>query len=364
MQSLLDKLLFTGWQSWSIGSSENALFRFPSFDYSPVKVEESKIPDLEPRDIKLKKPAKGWCSWYEFGSNINEHKILSQVEWLARNDLKEFEYILIDDGWETNWGDWLYENKDRFPNGLKEIAAKIKQAGFKPGIWLAPFLVSPKSQLFKNHPEWLVRKNGKFVEGLRFTPLDSHMPYKRYILDINNEQAMRYVADILEYLVDECGFELLKLDFLYGIYFSPNHTDLQLDAFLKDFLTTIKESYPEVYTIACGCPLVPAIGVVDSMRIGFDTLIPYVQGVPIIKDITNEYLYRRVLESIEKRAWTKIFWNVDPDVFVCRRSLGLTDKQIYKLREEIKKTGGNLFLGDDLTKLDKEKVDNFIRPLL
>lgn len=358
------RLLRTGWQSWSIDYGNRAALRFPVFDYSPSVVDDLVIEDFKMKNIQLKRPVKGWCSWYAFGMGIDEEKILAQAKWLKDNKLEEFNYILIDGGWESHWGDWMQVNKDKFPYGLESIAAKIKDMGLKPAIWIAPFLVSPNSEVCRKHPDWLVRKNGKFVEGIKFSPLDKYFPYKRYIIDVRNKEAVDYVEKSIKWLVRECGFELLKLDFLYGIYFNPDVANDELDEFLRGFLLKIKKEYPEIYTIGCGCPLLPAIGAVDSMRIGFDTLIPFVQNIPGIRKVTNHYLYNRVIKSIKHRSWTKIFWNVDPDVFVCRKSLGLSDKQIYTLQKDMIELDGNIFLGDDLTKLDEKRVENFIRPLL
>lgn len=359
----MHRLLRTGWQSWSIDYGDRAALRFPVFNYSPAAVDDLVIKDFKVKNIELKKPARGWCSWYAFGMDINEEGIISQAKWLKDNNLEEFNYILIDGGWEIHWGDWK-ASRHKFPGGLEDTARKIRELGFKPGIWIAPFLVSPNSEMFRQHPDWLVQNDGKFVEGIKFSPLDKYFPYKRYIIDVRTKEAVDYVEKTIKWLVKDCGFELLKLDFLYGIYFNPHVENDELDEFLQEFLLKIKKEYPHVYTIGCGCPLVPAIGAVDSMRIGFDTLIPFVQSIPGVRKVANNYLYNRVIKSIKHRAWTKIFWNVDPDVFVCRKSLGLSDKQIYVLQKDMIELDGNIFLGDDLTKLDRERVDNFIRPLL
>lgn len=365
MTSFLDQVLInSGWQSWSLDHGNKASLRFPVFDYSPVAIDEKILNHVNAADIKLKKPVKGWCSWYCFGSNINEDNILKQALWLKENDLGEFNYILIDGGWESHWGDWKIPDKTKFPKGLANLSEKLKELKLKPGIWIAPFLVSSRSRLAKEHPDWLVKKSGKFVEGIKFSPFDKYFPYKRYILDIQNREAMAYIDEVLYLLIETCGFELIKLDFLYGIYFNPDATNDELDTFLRSFLLKIRKKYPDVYTIGCGCPLLPAVGAVDSMRIGFDTLIPFVQNIPVVREVTNRYLYNRVLASIKEREWTKVLWNVDPDVFVCRKSLGLSDKQIYTLQRSMVDLKGNIFLGDDLTKLDQKRVENFITPLL
>ena len=62
----------------------------------------------------------------------------------------------LDDGYQRAIGDWLDTN-ERFPSGVEGIAAAIAASGRTPGLWLAPFLAAPGSELARRHPEWLAR---------------------------------------------------------------------------------------------------------------------------------------------------------------------------------------------------------------
>ena len=44
----------------------------------------------------------------------------------------------------------------KFPAGMKALAGRIAVTGRIPGISLSPFMVSPDSQLAKDHPDWLL----------------------------------------------------------------------------------------------------------------------------------------------------------------------------------------------------------------
>jgi alpha-galactosidase len=244
------------------------------------------------------------------------------------------------------------------------LTKAIRKEGFQPGIWIAPFLVSPSARLVKQHPEWLLKDTkGNYIEGLRLTPGNSYLPFKRYILDMKNPQVMQYLDDVFAWLVTECGFSLIKLDWLYSIYYTPQISSTESDSMLRSFLLRIKKKYPSVYTIGCGCPLIPAIGTVDSMRIAPDSLIPIVQKLPIIRELTNRYLHKKILQNAEKRIWTKKYWNVDLDAFCCNSSLGISDDALQILQKMIKKSEGNVFLGDDLTTLPSERIERFIQLL-
>jgi alpha-galactosidase len=355
------ELLKTGWQSFS-WDYPGRIIKFPLFNYPPQPIDRLDMTTI-PSKVKLRPRAFGWCSWYAFGPDINEEIILKQSQWFKENSLRGLEYILIDSGWVTKWGDWLTVDKKKFPSGLKNLSGRVKELGLKSGIWVAPFLVDPNSRLAKEHPNWLAKKDGEFVEGLRLTSFDKYLPYKKYILDVTNSEVVDYLDTILSFLLKDCGFDLIKLDFLYGLYFNPNLTTLEADQFLQSLFLKIRKLYPDVYTIGCGCPLVPAVGAVDSMRIGPDTLFPFFQDVPFLKEFTNKYQYKKVIGNIHARMWTKRFWNIDSDAFVCREDLGISDDELMVFQKLIIACEGNIFLGDDMTHLPKERVSKFIQPL-
>lgn len=362
----LQKLLDSGWQSWSTGYDARKIGHTPIFLHPPkhIDINLSVKSLLGTNTPKLKKPIKGWCSYYAFGTNIHETIILNQIEALKKNNLTKFEYILLDEGWNTFWGDWLQYDKEKFPSGLKRFANKIKTLGFKPGIWLAPLLVSPNAQIVSSHPDWFVQKNGTFVEELHMTPFDRYLPFQKYMLDIKNKNVQAYLDRIFTWLVKDCGFELIKLDFLYANHFVPNRTNEEADILLRQFLYRIKKKYPNVYTLGCGCPLMPAIGAVDGMRIGPDTLTTYVQHIPWFSKYTNQRRFKNIMKNLTTRRWTSIFWNTDPDVFMCNDGYGLSDSQLIDFRTNILKLKGNIFLGDDMTKLSEDKIRTYINPFL
>ena len=81
------------------------------------------------------------------------HPLLEHV--LAGLDGLPYEVFQIDDDWQQAIGDW--EPNAKFPAGMDALARRIRQADRTPGIWWAPFIVSPHSRLFAEHPDWLLR---------------------------------------------------------------------------------------------------------------------------------------------------------------------------------------------------------------
>ena len=70
------------------------------------------------------------------------------------------ELFVLDDGWfgkrnndNCSLGDW-YVNRDKLPEGLKDLAGRINKLGLKFGLWVEPEMVSPDSDLYRKHPDW------------------------------------------------------------------------------------------------------------------------------------------------------------------------------------------------------------------
>ncbi|MBI3955182.1 alpha-galactosidase [Candidatus Gottesmanbacteria bacterium] len=352
-----------GWQSWSTKDSIGNKFKIPRFNFAPPNKGESRFTSSYTEKIHLKSPVSGWCSWYAFGNKISEEKILEQARWFKNYKKLPVEYILIDDGW-TKWGDWLMHDRDKFPGGMLKVSDSIRRLGFKPAIWFAPFLVDRNSRLAEVNSDWLVSIKSRFIDGYNLTSWDKFMPYGKYLLNIKKKQVFSYLYHCLDRLLNKYKFQLIKLDFLYGIYFDPGLGNTEADFFLHNFFVYLRKNFPRVYTIACGCPLAPAVGAVDSMRIGPDSIIINPQiNLPIVRGYLNQRRHRQILDNLKWRSRTRRYWNPDPDVYLCRTSLGFSDQKLLNWQKEVKKLKGNIFLGDDMTQLSYRRIEKYVLPL-
>lgn len=164
--------------------------------------------------------------------------------------------------------------------------------------------------------------------------------------------------------VDDWGFQLLKLDFLYSQHHLKRYKDPKVpDEILRNFLLEIRRACPKIHLNISGCPLGPAVGIADSMRISADIITPYLDNIWPINKIYHTSRLNHLENNLSERFSSNKFWLLDPDAFVCRQSLGLSPSQISKLQSLIKKANGVYFLGDDLTRLTPDQIDTYIRPL-
>lgn len=132
------------------------------------------------------------------------------VEYRRSGDLP-LDLFQLDDGWQSAWGDWLLPDRQRFPNGLKSLAAAVRQAGMMPGLWLAPAALVAGSVLASEHPDWLLRDARGKPLTCGFTAPGLWM----LALDLTNPMALRHVHEVVRTIVHEWGFGYLKCDFLH-----------------------------------------------------------------------------------------------------------------------------------------------------
>ena len=109
-------------------------------------------------------------NWEATGFDFNFDRIAS-LFGPAKN--LGVELFLLDDGWFGNkyprvndhaaLGDWQ-PNKSRLPDGLAPLAAAAVKQGLRFGIWMEPEMVNPNSELFHEHPDWIIAQPKRELE--------------------------------------------------------------------------------------------------------------------------------------------------------------------------------------------------------
>ncbi|MDR0623454.1 MAG: alpha-galactosidase, partial [Treponema sp.] len=210
----------------------------------------------------------GYESWYNHYTHISEDIILSDLEGLEKNNnLIKLRYLdrnkpvvfQIDDGWERAVGDWEID-RERFPRGLKPLAEEIEKRGYIPGLWIAPFLVTRPSRIFREKPAWILHD----TEGPVSVGFNHLWSGKYYCLDLSRPDVEEYLSSIIGQVIDEWGFRYLKLDFLYAGFISgkfacggsPYEHYHRLCSRLTARTKTAAGELPVAY-LGCGVPLGP-----------------------------------------------------------------------------------------------------------
>ena len=299
------------------------------------------------------KKIKGYTSWYNYYQNINEKIILRDLDAISEKTDK-VNTFQIDDGYQTAVGDWLSINKTKFPNGMKPIVEKIHAKGWQAGLWLAPFGAQKGSKLASEHSDWLVKgKNGKpIMVGANWGGF--------YAIDIDNTEARAYIKNVFDTVLNDWGFDLVKLDFLYATAVVPLHnkTRGQLAYESIDFL---RECVGDKQILGCGVQQMPCFGKVEYMRIGADMDLgwkhKFFRNLTHREDVSTP---NAIHNSVYRICLNNRAFLCDPDVFLLRRSnIKFTFEQQKVLAKFIKLFGSVLFMSDNVDEYDDEQMAVF-----
>jgi len=92
-------------------------------------------------------------TWEPFERRITKSITMDLVAAAGRMGLDVF---TIDDGWQADYGENTI-NRNLFENGLEEIQAAVEKQGMRLGLWVPLAAVSPNTEVYRQHPEWLCK---------------------------------------------------------------------------------------------------------------------------------------------------------------------------------------------------------------
>ncbi len=302
----------------------------------------------------------GWCSWYNLYASITEENILEHLRAAAEVNQREqlnMRVFQIDDGFTPEMGDWL-DVKPQFSRGMQPLLADIRAAGFTPGLWIAPFMVGNRSQLYRDHPDWVVKDHdGQPIAHMKFYA--EFRWHKRseeyYILDTTHPDAFAYLREVFRVWRYEWGCEYFKTDFMhfgseYGpdraVWHTPGLTRIEI---WRRTAKMIRETIgADALWLGCGCPLFASIGLVDALRIGRDVDVEW-RG-----DYSAQSMLR---DSMLRNFANGMFWRADPDCILLRdRFHNLSDTEVRSLAIYAGMAGQVIMTSDNLAELSPERL--------
>jgi alpha-galactosidase len=281
-----------------------------SFPFLDLKIE--RFTSLKPGSRREKRVF-GWTSWYYYFQRVRPEDVEFNLD-LSRKFPFPLDYFQIDDGWERAIGDW--EENEKFRGKLGGLAQKIRDKGYKAGIWLAPFIVEKRAENFRKR-EWLLKgKEGKpLVAG--FNPVwGGHF----FALDPTHPEVQEYLKERISYFRG-LGFDFFKMDYLYslalpGTRFKEN---LSRREAIGVGLEILRSACGSGEILGCGGPLLNST-IYNFLRIGPDTadcwenkiirLAGHIGGVEAKGSLSN---------TINRFFLDGKWWNSDPDVLILRK---------------------------------------------
>ena len=298
-------------------------------------------------------PPCGWSSWSCYGRAVTEKDVFDNLEYI-RSEFPQLRFIQIDDGYQNHMGDWLVTSPE-FAGDIGALCRKIKDSGFEPAIWVAPFIAAEDSDLLRDHPDW-------FVQGDDGKPLCSErvsfggwVEQPWYMLDGSHPGAQDYLRMVFRTMREEWKCRYFKLDanmwgaLPFGHRYQPNTTCIE--AYRAGMQALREGAGDDSFILGSNAPMWPSMGTVDGMRITND--IKY-----------NWRCIRELAEQGFPRNWqNQNLWINDPDNLVLRNheqifvgfsrtDTNVSDAEFSFHAAYVLASGGMILAGDRMMALD------------
>ena len=166
------------------------------------------------------------------------------------------ELFVLDDGWfggrrndHAGLGDWT-ANKDLLPGGIAGLADRIEALGMKFGLWFEPEMVNPDSDLYRAHPDWILRTPG------RHASLGRH----QHVLDFSRREVVDAIYEMMAKFLAGAKISYIKWDMNRSItecYSEGLPADRQGEVFHRYILGVyelydrLTSAFPEVLFESC-----------------------------------------------------------------------------------------------------------------
>lgn len=190
-----------------IFTSPEAVMTFSNKGFSDISEKMHRFirKNILPKDIFEQRPVV-LNTWEACYFNIDQQKL---IDFARVGKQCGMDMLVMDDGWfgkrnddNAGLGDW-YVNSDKFPNGLKDFAERIKEQGMKFGIWIEPEMINPDSDLYRAHPDWC----------LTVTNRKPSLSRSQLVLDFCNPQVLEYLKNSFEETFKDVSIDYIKWDF-------------------------------------------------------------------------------------------------------------------------------------------------------
>ena len=144
-------------------------------------------------------------SWEATEFNVDEVSQSQLAELAAEMGVELF---VMDDGWfhgrnhdHAGLGDW-WPDETKFPNGLKPLVERVNALGMDFGLWVEPEMVNPDSELYRNHPEWVIH----------FPKRERSEARNQLILNLARREVQEYLLEKLDKILSENNIRFIKWD--------------------------------------------------------------------------------------------------------------------------------------------------------
>ena len=187
-------------------------------------------------------------TWEGHYFDVNESKLLGLIEQAANLGIERF---VLDDGWfcgrnddQSSLGDW-WADTQKLPRGLTPLIEACSRNEMEFGLWVEPEMVSPDSDLYRSHPDWVLSHDSS----------PKLLARHQLVLDLARPEVEAYIYEALSTLLGQHAITYLKWDMNRDIHQAGNalgHPAVsdQTQALYR-LLNRVKTDFPEVEIESC-----------------------------------------------------------------------------------------------------------------
>jgi len=322
----------------------------------------------------------GWLGWAWVDGFTTElpESLVERNTAAIRRRLKGFDvdyvWISIANLKDGLPGNWLRFNDEKFPRGMEHSLGIMKERGFKPGFWMAPFWVTEGADgLQENWDNLLQNPDGTPRQARTwlwaYKAPEDDKPYL-YCLDGSHPDTVKYLTRVMT-AYRGMGVRYFMIDFLHGGV--PDKTDRYHDKTMvrgaqvyRNALLALREAAgPDIHLLPATGAAMRNIGIANSSRIGADYgegrhLQPRFKSYPATYEINGAERsastpHRNCLQNVAATYFThRRLWLNNVNVLT-------VDKPISRNEAEISATlfgmsGSPIMLGDDIDFMHEERL--------
>ncbi len=192
-------------------------------------------------------------NWEATYFNFTEDRL---VEIASKAKECGVELFVLDDGWfgernddHAGLGDWI-ANPKRLPNGITGLAQRIEDLGLKFGLWFEPEMTNKNSDLYRNHPDWILETPGRSTSPGR----------SQHVLDFSRKEVVDCIYEMMAKILSEAKVSYIKWDMNRSITECYSHAlpaDRQGEVFHRyilgvyDLYERLTSRFPHVLFESC-----------------------------------------------------------------------------------------------------------------
>jgi alpha-galactosidase len=285
-------------------------------------------------------------------------------------------------------GAWTGWNTENFPHGPDYLVQRLRELGFKLGLWCGPFWISshlraemrdledallrnPDGSLFVSLPRWNFGESGRLPTEARpvLYALDPTHPKALAFLErafaVNRERGVRYY--MIDFLYAGAG-NLNRPGPQPGADHGPLHDPRIVpgpEAFRTALQVIRRAAGPDTYLLASTGPTLHTVGVADGIRTGADfgegrALTPGGSSFyPATYMVNNASVWNGCVPALCNQAAARythrrLYLNDAGNVLTVDQPLPLADARTHATMHAL--CGGPSMLGDDVDRMAESRL--------